>query len=241
MNNPFRISRVGLRTLLSDSQGRFVRENYNRLLQTYTRTEIEQQLNSGAGPAIDAILEHSREFARRTSNVEVITALGLSDFYHPHDETEIVFELRRNVDPNTITTYEEMTAAFENDTHIDCQISTENATHSFQIKRYPMEHLGYTVEAFIEWFENVLASYGNMNRTTLCILILPSEANAQHPLHLPDLANSIRNLADEITFDEVALTYNDHGQNFVLHKVYPEHRRILIPLSWGLMRFRGEV
>ena len=242
MDNPFRTSRENLQALFSEPIRRFTTENFYRLLETYTRTEIEQQIASGAGPVIDQIAAHTATLAANTSNVEIMTALSLSDFYWPHSDTEISFELRRGVAPASVTSYEQLIASLENNTHIDCQISADNVTRSFQIKRYPLLRLGNTNEEFLRWLdEDVIRRYGNMTGTILVVILQPDGTPEQALLNPSELATSLVAMAEQITFDEVVLTYNDQGQHFVLHKLYPEHRRILIPLDWGLRRFRGEV
>ena len=242
MNNPFRTTRASLQALVANSARQFARENLRRALENYTREEIAEQLDTQDGPVVDVIRERSSNLAANTSHVEIITALGLSDFYWPHSATEIAFELRAGVYPNTITTCEALVASFENNTHVDCQIWGDNIDRSFQIKRYPLGRLGETNEAFLQWFEEaVIQHYGDMTGTFLAIILQPSGELRQVPLNPAELANSINTIADRVTFDEVVLTYNDRGQYFALHKLYPEHKRILVPLDWGLRRFRGEV
>ncbi len=241
MNNPFRISREGLIALLVDSTRRFSAESYGRLLETFTREEIREQLDGGAGAIFDVIREHNATFAAETSNVEVVVALGLSDFYFPHSETEIAFELARRVNPATVTTYESLVESFENNTPVDCQITGDGTVLSFQIKRYPLERLGDTNQDFLNWFRGVIEHYGNMRGTILAILMQPSGAPVQVPFNPALLHDEMLAMRDQITFDEVVLQYNDHGEHFALHKIFPEHRRLLVPMDWGLRRFRGDV
>jgi hypothetical protein len=241
MDNPFRTSRQNLQVLFSEPIRRFTAENFDRLLETYTRSEIERQIASGIGPIIDQVGAHTAVQAANNSNVEIMTALSLSDFYWPHSETEIAFELRRNVVPASITSYERLIAGIENNTHIDCQITADNVARSFQIKRYPFSRLGNTNASFLRWLnESVIQRYGNMAGTILVVILQPDGTPEQTPLNPGELATSLAGMTDQITFDEVALTYNDRGQYFVLHKLYPEHRRLLVPLDLGLRRLRGE-
>lgn len=128
----------------------------------------------------------------------------MADFYWPQSDTEISFELRNSVQPDTISTYEELVAGIENDTHVDCRVAGDGEAKDFQIKRYPLAHLGDTNEAFLEWFENsVLDHYGEMTGTTLVVILQPDGRPEQFPLNLAELAESIAGMADRITFDEV--------------------------------------
>ena len=42
------------------------------------------------------------------------------------------------------------------------------------------------------------------------------------------------------SFDEINLLYNDNGEYFVRHELFPKHYRDKIPLDLGLKRLRGE-
>lgn len=242
MGNSFRITRGELIRLFGEAQMLFHREVLAQMLLTFTHEEIHQQLERNEGPMADAIRERVATQGRLTSTVEVITALSLADFYFPHNESEISFEITRDVDPATIHTYETLVSSFETDTPIDCRIGDGNQTIAFQIKRYPYPHREYTADAFREWFENdVVRHYGNMNGTSLCILLQPSGTYEEGPLNLADITEVVQSLSEHITFDKVMLTYNERMQHFVLHELFPRPHRTLVPLEWGLARFRGEV
>ncbi|MDP3725445.1 MAG: hypothetical protein Q8R20_03195 [Nanoarchaeota archaeon] len=241
MENPFCISRKGLRDLLGLSRRNFVRNLFYKCLEKFSREEIEKQLNTQTGELMDAINTESELSVRKTENAEVITALQLSDFYFPDDETEICFAMRRNVDTNNVKSYEGLVSGFENATHIDCLIKLANKGISFQIKRYPERHLPHTNEAFVDWFKNVLSHYGNMKGTILSVTLQPAEPFNKNSFNFSELAISLSEMREIITFDEVALVYNDANEYVVLHKIFPKHKRLLVPLYWALKRFRGEV
>lgn len=151
MNNPFTTSRENIQRLLADSQRRFVIETFSRALGNFTREKIKEQLSNQQGPIIDAISGHSSAFAADTANVEITASLSLADFYWPYSNTEISFELQNDVRPDSITSYEDLTVAIENNTHIDCCVVGDGIIRNFQIKRYPLAHLGDTNESFLLW------------------------------------------------------------------------------------------
>lgn len=227
--------------LVSESRRRFAVQSHERARQTFTEPEILVQLHTGTGELVDTITEHYVRLARNTSNVEVTTALSLSDFYYPHSDTQIRFELMRGVNPASITTYEELVESFENNTPIDCEIVADGETRSFQIKRYPHPHLAHTNPSFLQWLEyDVFRAYGDMSGIILVVLLQPTGEYEESQLNLAELAASTATMRELISFDEVALTYNDSGEHFVLHKLFPEHRRLLIPLELSLRRLRGD-
>lgn len=241
MNNPFKVSRVRLRDLLIESQRKYVKDIFYNARKSYNTTEISQQLDEQMGEVVDAVQNHSERTVAKTTNAEIITSLQLSDFYWPHSETEISFELSSGVNPDSIGSYEDLVEAIESDTHIDCQISGKGENRRFQIKTYPAKYLEHTNESFLSWFENkVLKHYGNMIGVSLVIIMQPEAPFDQSSLHIGNLAKSLSSMSERITFDEVALTYNDRGEYFALCKLYPKAKRLLIPLELGLQRMRGE-
>lgn len=242
MENPFCSSRERVLRLFLASRRSFARNLFLKFLKKCGRKEIAKQLNNEAGEIVDAINSESNVSARKTENVEVMTALQLSDFYFPHNETEICFAMRRNIDINRVQSYEDLVSGFENATHVDCSIRSADKHLSFQIKRYPQEYLLHTNEAFLDWFRNdVISHYGNMKGTILSIILQPNVFE-ETALHFSSLASSLEEMKDIITFDEVVLIYNDHKKQLLaLHEIFPEHKRKVIPLDWALKRFRGEV
>ena len=88
---------------------------------------------------MDEINHATESFARRTENVEFVTALGLSDFYFgPDTPTTISFEMRREFTGGPIATYEELIDNIESSTHIDCAVSDGART---RISITPMKRL----------------------------------------------------------------------------------------------------
>lgn len=218
-----------------------MRNLFYKCLEKLNRGEIAKQLNDGAGEVINAVNAESKSFTHRTENVEIIKALQLSDFYFPNNETEICFAMRRNVDPKNVKSYEDLVLGFENATHIDCLIKSKSKSLAFQIKRYPQEYMAHTNEIFLKWIEDIFSHYGNMKGTILSVILQPAEPYNKNDFNFSKLAISLSKIQEKITFDEVVLTYNDANKYVVLHKIFPEHKRLLIPLYWALKRFRGEI
>lgn len=241
MSNIYTASRADLRKLFVDSRKEKVRENYKRLLKAFSRQELEQQLDKGEGEIVDSVNEIAATSAPNNANVEVFTALGLADFYYPDTEAEIAFEISDKVDPTSITTYEELTSAFETDTPVDCRVFSGDETLNFQIKRYPHPHLEFAPKAIVSWFEKVIGHYGDMSDTKLCILLQPSGDYKEGVLDIGKVITGIQALSEKISFNEVMFTYNEGMQHMVLHKVHPETKRLLVPLDWALARMRGDI
>ncbi|TSC84073.1 MAG: hypothetical protein G01um101417_342 [Parcubacteria group bacterium Gr01-1014_17] len=241
MKNPFCISRRGLQHLFLSFKGDFAQDLFQRALDRYSYEEIEVQLNNGKGVIIDAIAANSKLSSSKTENVEVLTALQLSDFYFPYNETAICFELRSDVSPFAIKSYQDLTSALEDNTYVDCSVIYGDKKMSFQIKRYPQKHLEHKNEAFMKWFESKRRHYGEMNGTILVIILQPSGFSMSSKLNLTELAREFIFLKDEITFDEIVVFFNDSMKYFTLYKLYPKEEKLLIPLEWGLKRFRGEI
>jgi len=178
--------------------------------------------------------------AKKTENVEILKALGLSDFYWPHSETEIFFELKKGVSPSSIVSYSDLVNGLEDNTHVDCQITGDGQTRSFQIKRYPQEYLEHSDGAFLQWLtDKVFCSYGDMSGTILVILLQPAVAFTKCPMDFTKLFSNLVDLKGIITFDEIVLSYNEQSQYMVLHRLYPTHKRLLIPFSLALDRLKG--
>lgn len=246
MNNPCSAPRDDLQALFVSSRRSFAEVKLNEALERYPREEVIRQITAQAGPVVDEINRATELFARRTENVEFVTALGLSDFYFgPDTPTTISFEMRREYTGSPITTYEELIDNIESATHIDCVVTDGNQLLSFQIKRYPQAYLEHTNDAFMRWLtQDVLPHYPNMAGMTLVILLQPNTPPEQSAFNFQELSASLTHIGDDITFDGIALSYTDFGngrQLAVLHKLYPEHRRTVAPLDWMLQRFRGEV
>lgn len=207
--------------------------------------EIRQQVAAQAGPIVEDMNRATEAFARRTENVEFVTALGLSDFYFgPDTETTISFEMRRDFRPRSDATYEEITQNIESATHVDCAVTDGTRSLNFQIKRYPQAYLEHSNDAFLSWLdEDVIAGYGEMNGTILIVLLQPTQPPGPTAFRFTPLSEAIAARADNITFDEIALSYTDIArgrQLAVLHRMYPVHRRTVAPLEWMMMRFRGQ-
>lgn len=246
MNNPYSASRDDLHSLFVASRRSFAETKLNEALQQYPHEEVSKQISAQTGPIVDEINRATESFARRTENVEFVTALGLSDFYFgPDTPTTISFEMRREFTGGPIATYEELIDNIESSTHIDCAVSDGARTLSFQIKRYPQAYLEHTNEAIINWLtQEVLPHYPNMEGMTLIILLQPNTPPTQSAFNFQELSVALTHIENTITFDEIALSYTDFSngnQLAVLHKLYPEHRRVVAPLDWMLQRFRGEV
>ena len=241
MSSIYTASRADLRKLFTDSRKEKVRANYERLLKAFSKQELEQQLDKGEGEIVDSINEMAATAGADNANVEVFTALGLTDFYYPDTEAEIAFEISDKVDPASITKYEQLTSAFETSTPVDCRVSSGEETLNFQIKRYPYPHLEFTPEAIVSWFEKVIGHYGDMSDTKLCILLQPSGDYKEGVLDIGKVTTGIQALSEQISFNEVVFTYNEGMQHMVLHKVHPEAKRLLIPLDWALARMRGDI
>jgi hypothetical protein len=199
------------------------------------------QLATQKGPILEAMDVETKKSARKTENIEVIKALQLSDFYYPHEETEICFELRSNVDLKSIESFDDLIDSFEDSTHIDCQIGTKTKSLNFQIKRYPADYLKHTNEAFLDWFAKTTRHYGDMSGTILAILLQPSKPHELSAINPSEISKILISRKEKISFDEVVFTYNDRNKFFTLHRVYPVEKKLGIPLEWGLKRMRGEV
>lgn len=241
MSNLYRASRADIRKLFNDSNKKRVCENYKRLLEMFSRQEIAQQFNKGEGAIFDSYDEMAVALGTDNANVEVLTALCLADFYYPEGEAEIAFEISDKVDPEMITTYEELTSSFETDTPVDCRLSSGKETLNFQIKRYPYPHLEFTSEAIVSWFEKVIGHYGDMSDIKLCVLLQPSGDYREGVLDLGKVTAGIQDLSGQISFNEVMFSYNEGMQHMVLHKVYPDAKRLLVSLDWALARMRGDI
>lgn len=243
MNNPFKISRIDLRNLLNNSRRDFSRKLFIRMKSKYGSDGIAKQLDEKKGELIDEINSNSKKLSLKKENVEIITALSLSDFYFPRTETEITFELKKGVKPDSISKYNDLVSALEDYTHIDCQIEGEEKKLFFQIKRYPQQYLGDSSNEFLNWFsEDVIGRYGDMEGTILVIIIQPSDKNSiENPTNLGELIDKILGIKDQISFDEVAFIYNDSiEKGFTLLKILPNQKRLVIPLELGLARLRGD-
>lgn len=242
MSNLYIASRSELRTLFSDSRKRVTRENYERLLNEFTKEELKEQLARGEGKLIDSINEMATSSGSDNANIEIVTALSLADFYYPNTEVNIAFEISDKVAPETVTTYEELISSFETNTHVDCRIIADEKTINFQIKRYPYPHREFSPTAIVKWLqEDVIRYYGDMSGTNLCILLQPSGDYREGVLDVDEIVKGIEVMDDIISFDEVMFTFNEVMLNMVLLKVYPEKKRILIPLEWALARLRGDI
>lgn len=241
MENYFCAPRVYIRQLWNESKRDFTKELFLKSLEKYKREEIEEQLNNKKGEIIDAINAESKLSSKKTENVEVMNALQLSDFYFPHEETDICFAMRRGVDIKEIKSYEDLVDSFENDTHVDCKVKAKERELFFQIKRYPQEYLAHSNEAFINWFENkVLLHYAGIKGTYLVIILQPTVPLAPNTLDIQKIADYLKINKDRLIFEEIALIYND-SKYFALHKLFPEHKRILVELEHGLKRMRGDL
>ena len=241
MKNPFVISRIDLVRLYGESKRQFVNELFFKSLNTFSRDNIAMQLATQSGPIVEAINVETRKSAQKTENVEVLKALQLSDFYSPHEETEICFELRSDVDPKSIKSYDDLVSSFEDGTHIDCQVRTKTKNLNFQVKRYPADYLKHTNEAFMEWFEKLTKHYSEMSGTILAVLLQPSEPHGLSEINPSEILKMLISQKEKISFDEIVFTYNDRNKFFTLHRVYPVEKKLGIPLDWGLKRMRGEI
>ena len=201
-----------------------------------------RQMADDNSPMMQAVITHTQSWAKLTANVEILQALGLADFYWPHSLTEIAFELKTDVTPSSIRSYDDLVAGMETKTHVDCQISGDGQTRSFQIKRHPQQYLDQTNEAFLEWLtKKVFRGYGDMRGTILAVSLLPAVGFAQCPLDFAALAKSLVDLKQTITFDEVVLCWNEQNRYMKLHRVYPTHKRFLVPRDHYLNRLKGRV
>lgn len=243
MENPFTVSREELQSLVTNDERLFSREQFNTLLRQYSRDEIEEQITNKSGPLMESIKARANAIATNTGKAEVINALSLADFYFPDSDTTISFELRRGVSQESITTFSELVGAFEVGTYIDCEVMSGEEIRSFQIKAYPQAYIEHANEVFLKWIkEEVFDHYGDMKGVILVVILQPDNSGGRSSnLDLDILANGIDAMVDRITFDEVVLTYNDRGQYITLCKLYPERKKLSVPLEWALARFRGDV
>ncbi len=239
MNNPYTASFEDIRSLYTDYHGRKTRERFDKWKQTLSREEIEKQLDEKSGAVMEEINAVIKEEARRSEAVEFVCALQLADFYFPNSEKEVSFELRRDVDPGAIKTFEDLLASFDDHTHIDCLVRSGDSEISFQLKRYRGDN---TPEAFVEWLNTrVLKHYGKMNGTSLVVLLQSGDTQGA-PLALDKLYDLfVKDALPNVSFDVVSLMYNDASSGYMaLHELHPKHRRRLIELDLMLARMRGD-
>lgn len=246
MNNPFPASRDEMNQLFVESRKKFAKDFLEELKTRYSYEEVVSQTTAQAGPVVDELNRALDGFARDTDNVEFATALGLSDFYFgPDAKTTISFEMNRNFKASGAMTYEELIAGMEKNTHIDCAIAGDGKSLNFQIKRYPQAHLEHTNEAFLAGLDvKVFEYYANMGGTILVVVLQQNSPPTQTAFRFTELSEELQARKAKITFDEVVLLYTDYSNGkklAVLHKLYPEHKRIVAPMEWMLKRFRGEL
>ncbi len=245
MENPFSAPRHEMLRLFLESRIRTTQELLRDAIAANSYDEVKRQVMSKTGPIVDEMMKTPEAFARRTENVEFVTALGLSDFYFgPRAETSISFEMKRGFRPGENLTYEEILNNIESATHIDCAITEGGKTLTFQIKRYPQAYLEHTNDAFLKWLdEEIIEGYGNMNGTILVVILQPNTPPAPTAFRFRQLGESITSRARNITFDEIALTYTDFANNqqlAVLNRLFPKYERTATPLEWVMRRFRGQ-
>src|SRR3989338_2976407 len=239
MNNHYTASFEDIRPLPIDYQQRKPRERFEAWKQTLTHEQIQEQLDNESGEIVDEINGAAADVAQKTEFVEFIVALQLADFYFPNKQKGVSFDMRRGVDPGTITTFEELVGSFEDYTHVDCLVRSGESEISFQVKRYRGDN---TPDAFVEWLNTaVLKHYGKMNGTSLVILLQPV-SDGRGPLALDKLYEVfIREALPNGSFDGISLMYNDaESGHMVLHELHPRHHRKLVELNLALARMRGD-
>ncbi len=244
MENPYTASRDEMHRLLVISKKAQAVAKLAELSQRYPREEIERQFASQTGPITEEINASSEAFARKTENVEFVTALGLSDFYFGSEvQTDVSFEMRRNFDGGSVKTYEDLIQNIANDTHIDCAINGKGQDLIFQIKRYPQKYLEHTNESILDYLgTEVFPHYPKMD-SILVVLLQPDPPYTKTNFRFPELATALNERSELIPFNEVAFTYTDASNGImtsVLNKLYPNPEISTIPTEQMLKRFRGE-
>lgn len=242
MTNPYCISFDGLRELFQEQQVRLAWESFTKWSKIYTREEFHAQVKADNGPIVDELRTSIKDRVNMSEYTEIVIALQLADFYFPDGDKQICFEIRRGVDPKSIKRLEDLVAAFEDATHIDCLVQDKEKKFAFQIKRYRGDN---TARALIDWIKGkkVFKRYGNMSGTIL-VVVLQSISGSTVAMDLGEVEKLFTDEAAPLaTFDEVELSYTvtqDDGKQYTaLHKLLREHKRLLIPLDWALGRLKG--
>lgn len=238
MNNPYCRPFKTVRDLYVQYMKEKSREDFDDWAKKLSREEIKQQLDAKKGSMVDKIWERVRSITRKTEFVEFLASLQLADFYFPNEKKTICFELKRNVRPEEIKTYEGLINSLESNTHIDCQIKNATQTISFQIKRDGSDN---GPAGFATWLkEKVLKKYSNMVGTSLVIFLgVPKDGSGVDLAKF--YAEFMKICSGHISFDKISLLYNDKtAGNVVLHEFYPNHKRVMIKSDLAMARFRGE-
>lgn len=237
MNNPFCVPFEKMRDLYVVHMNAQSRKNYDSWAMRVPRSEIKRQLDTQTGWVIDCIRNLIKTTTKQTEFVEFLAAIQLADFYFPNESKDICFELKRNVKPEDIKSYEDLIGSFESNTHIDCEVRAGKQTISFQIKRDYSDH---TPNGFATWLnDKVFKKYANMNGTSLVVFL---GAPAGTVIEIDKFYTEFtKECVPHITFDKVSLLYNDKtAGHVVLHEFYPNYKRLLIDVNLAMARFRGD-
>ncbi len=239
MNNPYCASYENVRKLYIDHTKALTREKYDEWVKKSSREQVKVQLDARKGEVIDGIWKIIRDTIKQTEFVEFLAALQLADFYFPNEEKSVCFELKRNVKPSDIKSFEELIKNIENDTYIDCEIKTADQKISFQIKRDYSDH---TPNGFSLWLNEkvFIKKYGDMKGTSLVLYLgVPTDGSV---VEIDKFYEEFtKNCTQHISFDKVLLLYNDKTSgHIVLHEFFPKHKRLLIESDLAMSRFRGD-
>ena len=238
MENGYCIPKNDLYALLEQRQKAML----NRVMAQFPRLtsqEMVAQMEREEGEFNEAVKAERLAFAKKTSNVEIVLAFQLADFYFPDLNPEICFEMRRGFSANNDVSYDSVVAGIENDTAIDCAIRADGRGFNFQIKRYPQEYLAHTREAIAAYIKKTLTGYGDMKGAILVLLLQPN-TEAPNDLNFRQVHEDMLAMEDKISFDEIDLVFNNRMQTMRWQQVFPECGHYDKPLELSSDKYKAQ-
>lgn len=237
MNNPYCAPYEKVRDLYVNYMLRTSLEQWNEWSGAVGKEELKRQLDDKKGVFLDAIRAKIGEITKKSEFTEFLAALELSDFYFPNAEKEICFELRADVKPADIKTYEQLISAFEDNTHVDCLVRSAGEEKAIQVKRDGSDK---TPKGFAIWIrDKILAKYGDMKGTSLVVFLGVPKDGTQ--VELDKYYKEFMKACPTTSFDSISIMYNSSAEHsVVLHEFLPNHKRFLIDNDLAMARLRGE-
>ncbi len=223
MNNGFCIPKNAFQALLIERQKAMLRRVMATFADSLSQQEMVAQMEREEGAFSEAMKAENAKFAAKTTNVEIVIAFQLADFYFPGVDAELCFEMRKSFSPDSATSYDNIVAGIENDTAIDCAIRADGRQFHFQIKRCPQEYLPHTRAALTEYIKKTLSHYGNMKGTGLVLLLQPNTEERNDDLSFKEVHEDMVAIKDQITFNEIVFVFNNQMQSMRWQQVFPAY------------------